>query len=103
MSHTIRNTTALLVLAAASLGSHANVIDINGDVTQAATLRNSPVTSLAIGPNSTADAAVNTVRGGVKVNGSLKQTADLGNSPVTTLAIGPGAKSTAGVNAIDSR
>lgn len=103
MSHTIRNIAAAAALALTTLASQAAKIEINGDVTQSATLRNSPVSSLAIGPGSSADAGVNTVKGDVKIGGSVRQAVDLANSPVSALAIGPMARASAGVNTIEGK
>lgn len=99
----LRRSALASLLAVAGIASQAAMIEINGDVTQTADLKNSPVTGLAIGPAARAHAAVNAVEGSVKLSGSLKQSATLNNSPVTALAIGPAAEATARVNAISGK
>ena len=103
MSHIVRNIAAAAALALATLASQAAQIEINGDVTQGATLRNSAVSSVAVGVGSSADAGVNTVKGNVKVGGSVRQTADLANSAVSAVAVGAAARASAGVNTIEGK
>jgi hypothetical protein len=88
------------LIASISCLSHAAQLEVNGDVTMNADLRNSPVSGVAIGPGAKADAEVNTMRGSVKVGGNVNMTVTARNSPVSALAIGPGAKASARVNAM---
>jgi hypothetical protein len=103
MSHSIRSLAAAAALTFNALASQAAQIDINGDVTQRATMRNSAVSSVATGVGSTADAGVNVIKGKVKVGGSVKQTADLSNSAVSAVAVGAAARASAGVNTIEGK
>lgn len=91
-------TLALLTLTTESFAG----VEVAGTITQEATLKNSPVTAVAIGANPTAKAAVNLVQGDIKAKGII-QRATLENAPVTALAIGMNAKSEATVNAVRDR
>ena len=100
MNHSIRTSLRVAAFAMFVGSAAAATIEIQGNVTQTAELKNSPTTGLAIGPMARAEAGVNRVEGSVKLGGNLTQSANLSNSPTTALAIGPGATATARVNAI---
>lgn len=77
--------------------SEAQSIEVIGGLDREASLRNSPVTVLAIGDDVQADAGVNIIEGQVKLAGSVRQHADLNNSPVTALAIDSGSQASVGM------
>lgn len=90
MNFTSRLTTAGLALAAATT-THA-AIEIGGNNEQVSQLKNSPVTSVSVGPAARAKVRLASNEGSVKVGANNRQTVDATNSPVTAAAIGPAAQ-----------
>ena len=81
-----------ILLAAGLIGSaitaHAAKLEIAGNVTQTADIRNSTVVAGALGPGSTAQADINRIEGSVQVGGNATQTATLLNSQIVAIALG---------------
>lgn len=90
MNFISRLTTVGLALVAAST-AHA-AIEMGGNNEQATTLKNSPVTSVSLGPAARAKVRLASNEGNVKVGANNRQTVDATNSPVTAAAIGPAAQ-----------